>query len=425
MNTRNLSRRSFLLSTAAAATVACASPLTARAAARPRKRIALIGTVVRRHSHAQHFIDRFLLGYTWDGGWHRPEVELVSLYIDQFPEGDLARATARRHGVPLFPSIAEALTLGGSRLDVDGVVIIGEHGKYPRNEKGQTLYPRHDFFKQVVKVFERSGRSVPVFNDKHLSTDWQQCVEMVTDAQRLRFPFLAGSSLPVTRRMPPLDMPYGTPLSESVCAGYGGVDSYDFHGYETAQCMSERRKGGEVGLRSVQALRGARLWEEMASRETTQRLLVAALTRSHNLPVVEGYPTDPVAFEWARKVFPEALAFFVEHRDGFRTTLFLLPIQDFNYAGLNRRTGEIISCQMYLPMPMHGSTTADFFNPLIHHIERMIVENRAPYPVERTLLTSGMTLAGVESLHRGGQRVDTPEMEVRYSAPKASLFWQL
>lgn len=422
MNSPIVSRRSFLTTTAAATSLLWTG--AGAAAEGPRKRIALLGTEVRRHSHAQHFIDRFLLGYTWEGGWHRPAVDLVSLYIDQFPEGDLARATARRHGVPIFPRIADALTLGGSSLAVDGVVIIGEHGRYPKNEKGQTLYPRYQFFKEVMKVFESSGRSVPVFNDKHLSTDWSKCVEMVADSRRLKFPFLAGSSLPVTRRMPAIDLPYGTPLSESVCAGYGGVDSYDFHGYETAQCMSERRKGGEVGLRHVQALRGAPMWEEVARRDTTQRLLVAALTRSHNLPVEEGYPTDPVTFEWARKVFPNALGVFVEHRDGFRTTLFVLPIQDFNYAGLNLRTGEIISCQMYLPMPMHGSTTADFFNPLIHHIERMIIENRAPYPVERTLLTSGMTMAGVESLYRGGQRVDTPEMEVRYSAPKASLFWQ-
>jgi hypothetical protein len=423
MNSLNLSRRSFLVAAAATGALLGAGA-GAALPARPRKRIALLGTEVRRHSHAQHFIDRFLLGYTWNGGWRRPDVDLVSLYIDQYPEGDLARSTAKRHGVPIFPTIAEALTLGGSSLAVDGVVIIAEHGKYPKNEKGQTLYPRYDHFKQVVKVFEASGRSVPVFNDKHLSTDWSKCVEMVEDSRRLRFPFLAGSSLPVTRRLPAIDMPPGTPLSESVCAGYGGVDSYDFHGYETAQCMSERRKGGEVGLRHVQALRGAPMWTELDKREITQRLLVSALTRSHNLPVVDGYPTHAVTIEWARRVFPEALAFFIEHRDGFRTTLFMLPIQDFNYAGLNRKTGEIISCQMYLPMPMHGSTTADFFNPLIHHIERMVIENRAPYPVERTLLTSGMTMAGVESLYRGGQRVDTPEMEVRYAAPKESLFWR-
>ncbi len=416
----NISRRSFLVSSLAASAL-IGVPL--RAAEPRRKRIALIGTVVFKHSHTQHFMDRFLLGYTWDGGWRRPDVDLVSLYIDQFPESDLARATAKRHGVPIYSTVEEALTLGSSKLAVDGVVIIGEHGDYPRNEKGQTLYPRYKFFKQVVNLFESSGRSVPIFNDKHLSTDWAQCVEMVNDSKRLQFPFLAGSSLPVTRRMPAIDMPYGFPLAESVCVGYGGMDSYDFHGLETAQCMSERRKEGEVGIRSVQALRGEKMWDHVSGREITRKLLVAALTRSHNLPEENGFPTAAVTFDWARSTFPNGWAYFIEHRDGFRTTLFMLEIRDFNYAGLNSETGEIVSCQMYLPMPGHGSTTADFFNPLIRHIERMVVENAAPYPVERTLLTSGMTLAGVESFHRGEEIVETHQMAVRYTAPKDSLFW--
>ena len=416
----SLTRRSFLLS---ASTMAAMTALPVRAAERARKKIALIGTEVRRLSHAQHFVDRFLLGYAWNGGWRRPEVDLVSLYIDQFPQGDLARATAQRHGVPIHRSIAEALTLGTAKLAVDGVVIIGEHGDYPRNERGQKLYPRYKFFKEVMAVFESSGRSVPVFNDKHLSTEWRECVEMVADSKRLRFPFQAGSSLPVTRRLPAIDLPHGTPLAESVCACYGGIDSYDFHGLEVAQCMSERRKGGEVGIQRVVALRGAEMWEHAAKRDATKRLLVAALTRSHNLPVKDGYPTAAVTFDWARQVFPEGWAYFIEHRDGFRTTLFMLAIRDMNYAGLNSQTGEIISCQMYLPMPGHGSTTADFFNPQIHHIEQMILTNRAPYPVERTLLTSGMLMAGVESFHRR-QPVDTPEMAVRYTGPKESLFWR-
>jgi hypothetical protein len=418
-----LNRRSFLLATAATAAVTLTPALSLRAAERRRKKIALIGTEVRRHSHAQHFIDRFLLGYSWQGEWHRSQVDLVSLYIDQFPEGDLVRNTAQRFAVPIYPTIAEALTLGTSKLAVDGVVIIGEHGKYPKNEKKQTLYPRYKFFKEVIRAFEASGRSVPVFNDKHLSTDWKECVEMVADSKRLGFPFHAGSSLPVTRRMPAIDLPHGMPLAESVCAGYGGMDSYDFHGLETAQCMSERRRGGEAGIRQVLALRGEKMWELVAGRENTKRLLVAALSRSHNLPVTDGYPTDRISFDWARRVFPEGWAYFIEHRDGLRTTLFMLGIQDFNYAGLNSKTDEIISCQMYLPMPMHGSTTADFFNPLIHHTERMIIENRAPYPVERTLLTSGMTMAGVESFFRGGP-VETPEMAVRYTVPKESYFWK-
>jgi hypothetical protein len=247
---------------------------------------------------------------------------------------------------------------------------------------------------------------------------------MVADARRLGFPFLAGSSLPVTWRQPAIDVPKGTPLTESVCAGYGPVDSYDFHGLETAQCMSERRKGGESGIASVHALKGPKVWELTAARPATQRLLVSALSRSHTLPVDNGFPSAPVTFNWARSVFPDPIAYFIDHHDGFRTTLFLLPIQDFNYAGLRGDTAEIIACQMHLPMPGSGATTADFFNPLVRHIESMIVENRAPYPVERTLLTSGMTLAAVESLHRGQVPVPTPEMNVRYEATEHSTFWR-
>lgn len=419
MNT-DLTRRQFL----AAGSVGMAlSALPAWVHPPRRPKVALIGTEVRLHSHAQHFIDRFLLGYGWAGGWHQPDVDLVSLYIDQFPENDLGRATAARHRVPIYPTIHDAICLGGSKLAVDGVVIIGEHGNYPKNERGQILYPRHRFFKEVVRVFEDSGRSVPVFNDKHLSTEWKECVEMVNDSRRLKFPFMAGSSLPVTRRMPAIDIPYGTRLSESICAGYGGMDSYDFHGLETAQCMSERRHGGEVGIRRVLALKGPEMWNHAARSPSTCRLLESALTRSHNLPVKDGFMTSAVTFDWARSVFPEGWAYFIEHRDGFRTTLFMLDIRDFNYAGLNGRTGEIHSCQMYLPMPTHGSSTADFFNPLVHHIERMLVEHQTPYPVERTLLTSGMTMAGVESLHRGGV-VETPEMIVPYEAPHGSTYWR-
>jgi hypothetical protein len=414
------SRRSFIGAAALAAMgrVAFAGP------AEPRKKIAFIATVAYRRSHGQHFLDRMTLGYGWGGAWQKPRVDMASIYVDQFPANDLARSRAQRHRIPIYPTIAEALTLGTGKLAVDGVVIIGEHGEYPQNEKGQFLYPRFELFKEVTKVFEASGRSVPVFNDKHLSTEWKKCVEMVADAKRLGFPFLAGSSLPITWRLPATEMPWGTPLVESVCAGYGPVDRYDFHGLETAQCMSERRRGGEVGIRSVRALRGEEMWEHAAGRETTKKLLVAALSRSHTLPAKDGYPTDAVSFDWARRSFPEAYGYFVEHRDGFRTTFFSLPIRDFNYAGLDGESGKITSCQMYLPMPGAGATTADFFNPLVRYIEQMVLENRAPYPIERTLLTSGMVIAAVDSLHRDGAEIETPEMEVRYTAPKESLFWK-
>ena len=391
-----------------------------------RKRIAFLGTTVFQHSHSQHFLDRHAMGYTWGGRWQMPRFDVASVYIEQTPEADLAKSRIEKYGLKAFPSIAEALTLGGSKLAVDGVVIIAEHGKYPVNEKGQTRYPRYDWFKQVVKVFEDSGQSVPVFNDKHLSTQWDECVEMVEDSKRLGFGFLAGSSLPVTWRLPSIDLPFGTPMSESACVCYGGVDSYDFHGLETAQCMSERRAGGEVGISSVHALKGENLWNELAKpeREVSRKLVVAALTRSHNLPVDTGYPTAPITFEWARKNLDGTIGYLIEHLDGFRTTMLLTNIRDFNYAGMRKDTGEIISCQMYLPMPGSSATTADFFNPLARHVETLVLEGKSPYPVERTLLTSGMVIGGVESLFQGEKRIATPEMKVAYQASPNSHHWQ-
>jgi hypothetical protein len=138
--------------------------------------------------------------------------------------------------------------------------------------------------------------------------------------------------------------------------------------------------------------------------------------------VETGYPTGAVTFEWARGAFPEMLAYFIEHVGGFRTTLFLAPIGDFNYAGLLGDDGGVVSCQMYLPMPGQGATTADFFNPLVRHIEDLVVGRRANYPVERTLLTSGMVIAAVESIHRGHVPVDTPEMAISYEAPRESQY---
>lgn len=416
-----VSRRQFLSSLAVAGTF----PTLLRADDKQqRKKIAFLGTTVFTHSHSQHFLDRFAMGYAMGGQWQTPACDLVSVYIDQFGENDIGRQRIEKYQLKQFSSIAQALTLGGSKLAVDGVLIIGEHGNYPVNEKGQTLYPRYQWFKEIVRVFEESGRSVPVFNDKHLSTDWKQCVEMVEDSRRLKFPLYAGSSLPVTWRLPSIDMPYDVPLKESVCVAYGGVDSYDFHALETAQCMSERRRGGEVGIQWVQALRDEALWKELEQRETTQRLFLSALSRSHYLPVETGFPTERLSFDWARRSLPNIIGYFIEHRDGFRTAIFMTGIRDFNYAGLRSDTGEIIGCQMMLPMPGSSANTADFFNPLSYHVEQMILKGSTIYPVERTLLTSGMVIAGVDSLHQGQVRVPTPDMEVVYHGPKESTYWR-
>lgn len=414
-----ISRRQFCGTVAGS--VLLAHQASGRSNRKPK--IAFLGTDVYQHSHAQHFLDRFAMGWAMHGKWLEPRVDIASVYIDQFNERDVGKQRIKKFGLSQAESIADALTLGTGKLAVDGVIIIGEHGNYPRNEKGQKLYPRYKWFKEVVKVFEDSGRTAPVFNDKHLSTSWSECREMVEDAKRLDFPFYAGSSLPVTWRLPSYDLPHNTPMKESVCVAYGGVDSYDFHALETAQCMSERRQGGEVGIQSVHALTDERLWNELEKREDTLKLFLSALCRSHSLPVETGYPVKPVSLEWARQNLSKITGYFVEHLDGFRTAIFLTGIRDFNYAGLTT-SGEVVGCQMMLPMPGRNATTADFFNPLSQHVEDMIVSGATIYPVERTLLTSGMVIGGVESLHADQTIFTTDDMQVAYQAPQSSMYWR-
>ena len=422
-----LSRRSFTKGVAAAALLSAAAGCrTSLIGSGRKKRVAIIGTIVRKFSHAQHFVDRLLEGYGWEGRHHHPDMELASLYIDQFPEGDLARERSKRRGVPLYPSVEEALTLGKSKLAVDAVLIIGEHGNYPKNEKGQTLYPRYKWFKQTVGVFEASRRAVPVFNDKHLSTTWPECQEMVADSRRLGFAFMAGSSLPVTWRIPSIDFPLNAPLRESLCVCYGGVDSYDFHGLETAQCMDERRAGGESGVKAIQAIRGEKLWTVLQERELTRKLMFSALARSHTVRGRPGYTYAIPDMDWLREASTNPVGYFIEHTDGLVTTMLLLNnlVTDFTYAGALRDSDEIVSCQMHLPMPPRYTTLPNFFNPLMHRVEEMILTRRVPYPVERTLLTSGMTLFAVESLHQDSKRLETPELAVAYAAPRQSTFWR-
>src|SRR5262245_49341156 len=268
-----LTRRNFLTAVGSAGLAALIRPAFG-ATPVPRK-IAIITTVWTYQSHAQHMGDRFLVGYPRHGRWQAPPLRVASLYVDRKPAGDLSEQRAAEHGFTIYPTIAEALRCGGEKLAVDGIVIIGEHGDYPRNHKGQILYPRYEFFQQAVRVFEEDRRVAPIFNDKHLSYSWQKAQQMVADAKRLKFPFLAGSSLPVTWRLPPVEVPYGAKLREALMVGVGSSDPMDYHALEAMQCMVERRRGGETGVKAVQLLEGDEVWKAGEDGRWSKRLLEA------------------------------------------------------------------------------------------------------------------------------------------------------
>jgi hypothetical protein len=391
-----------------------------------RPQLAAVITEHRKYSHAQHIVDRFLYGYGWHGAHHHPEMDLVALYVDQHPKGDLSGERARDFpSMKVYPTIAEALTRGGSKLAVDGVVVVGEHGHYPKNEKGQTEYPRWRFFQEVVKVYKDSGRSVPMFNDKHLSWNWDWAKAMYDTSRQMGFAYQAGSSLPVTWRIPSVEMPLGSRIREALSIAYGGVDSYDFHALETIQCMVERRHGAETGVKWLQAYRGDKFWDALKEGVWSRRLMNAALCRSHTLtPARAGFndifPTD----DDMRRIVKNPVAYHYEHLDGLKCTMLLMNglVRDFNFAAEMEGSNKIFSTQMYLPMPDGRTTLASFFSPLVNNMEKMFLTGKAVYPIERTLLTTGLTAAGVESLYRNQTRFETPHLAVKYQPTTESTF---
>lgn len=419
---RNISRRELF------AGAALAPLLTAAEVPPKRPKIAAITTIYFKHSHAQHIVDRFLEGYGWNGTHHHPEMDLVSLYVDQIGNGDFSRDRAHRFpSMKMYTTIAEALTLGSSKLAVDGIVVVGEHGKYPRTEKGQVQYPRYQFFKEIFKVVSDSKHPVPVFNDKHLSYRWDWAREIYDTARQLRMPLMAGSSLPVTWRTPSIEMPLDSRIREALCVCYGGVDSYDFHGLETIQCMVERRRGGESGVKTMHAYRGDAFWGAYKEGVWSKELMQSALCRSHTLtPAREGFNDILPTTEDMQRLVKDPVAYCYEHSDGLRATMLLMSglVKDFNFAA-RMDNNQILSTQMYLPMPDGRTTLANFFSPLVNGMEQMFLTGKPTYPVERTLLTTGLTAAGVDSLHGGNVRLETPHLaNLQYRPTSGSTYWR-
>ena len=421
-----LTRRSFL-GAACAGLIgpSLASPAAPRAA---RKRMAIVATHWTLQSHAQHMGDRFLVGYPLGDLWHPPGLDVVSLYIDQKPEGDLTAERAEKFGFAIYPTVAEALRCGGDRLAVDAVLVIGEHGRYPRNELGQVLYPRYEFFKQVVEVFKKDGRAVPVYNDKHLSWNWEWAKEMVETAHAMGFPFMAGSSLPVTWRMPAVDMRLGAEVQEMLCVAMGGLDSYDFHALEVIQCMAERRRGGETGVAWLEALRGDSVWHAMQTSSWdaggwAPELFEACLCRSQTLGQArkgygDRYPTEAEI----RTLVQDPVAYRFQYIDGTRATMLLMNglVGDFTFAARLKGNPDRLSTLFYLPPNPNVTYSA----VLMSKVEHMFLTGQPPYPVERTLLTTGLVAAAMRSLASQDKKIKTPHLAVRYTPRAESTFVQ-
>ncbi len=356
-------------------------------------------------AHADVIVTKLLKGYDLYGERTTPRIRVASLYMDQTPENDIGHALAQEHGVPVFESIPEAIGVGKPGVNVDGVILIGEHGEYGFNELGQEIYPRRRFFEAAFGTMHGAGKFVPVFNDKHLAYDFADADWIVKTAKRFGIPMVAGSTLPLAWRDPALQWPLGVEgVSEAMLVAYGPIERYGYHALEAMQCMVERRAGGETGVKSIQLLEGDAVWEAGREGRWSQDLFDAALA---TVPGTDGVD--------AERETPHPIAFLVEYNDGLRGTVILLNEVIVRFGFAARRGNEIDACLFYLQdEEPHGH-----FTFLIRQIESMIMTGKSSSPIERILLTTGMTDYAMRSRHLGHVKLDTPMLDVTYTAPES------
>jgi len=404
-------RRRFLQTAVAGAGLAALPWRWTRAADAAPIKVAAVMTTFTYRSHAHVILENFVQPYLFNGQVTQPGMQVVSMFADQVSPDDMLAGVSKQFKIPVYKTIGEALTLGGDKLAVDAVLSIGEHGDYPVNAKGQMEYPRKRFFDEIVKVFKASGRTAPVFSDKHLSYRWDWAKEMYDTAQSMGFALMAGSSVPLAQRRPPLELPAACEIEEAVSIHGGGVESYDFHALEVLQSQVEGRRGGEKGVAKVQFLEAPALFaaakEGRWSTELAAAAMAAELGADHEITryVASGGTTPtsgPVPMH----------GILVEYRDGLRAAALVAGSSAMRWNFACRLKGEDKPrATAYYVGPWQNR---NLFKALSHAIQAHFRDKRAPYPVERTLLTTGVLDAAMDSRVAGGKLLDTPQLDVAY-----------
>jgi hypothetical protein len=394
------SRRRFLGSLAAAGV----NSLASGGGQARRLRVAAVYTVFRQRSHAFNILENFLAPYLFNGQRTDPGMDVVSFYADQTaPNGDLTRTVAQQHRIGVYRTIAEALCAGGRQLAVDAVLSIGEHGNYPTNALGQVEYPRKRFFDECVAVMRRAGRYVPLFNDKHLSYRWDWARDMYDTSRQLGIPLMAGSSVPLAERRPALDLPADARITEAVSIHGGGVESYDFHALEVLQSFVEARRGGETGIASVEFLPRDALLRAAADGRWSVALAEAAMAVELGLrvPLREMPPVQNGQMH----------GILLTYRDGLRATILKIGASSTRWNFACRLHGEDRPRATRFYVGPWGNR--NLFAALSHAIQHHFCTGRSPYPVERTLLVTGICEAAMRS-RQARRRIETLELAIRY-----------
>ncbi len=373
------------------------------ASAQEKIPVAGVTTLYRQNTHADVLIGRILETDTLDGKGKQSSLKLVSLYVDQFNDDDMSRSLSRKFCFAMYDQPGKTLTLETGRLAVQGVILVAEHGEYPSSPTGQTIYPKKRLFNEIFNTFKQTKQVVPVFSDKHLADNWKDAISIYETARKMNVPLMAGSSVPSAWRYPPLDVRNGAELQEIVAIGYGPLDAYGFHALEMMQSLAERRKAGESGVSRVRCLTGKEVWTGNHFDRDILRAVLKTLKEKKS-------PAE----KRLEDIVKEPVLFAIEYRDGLKASVLMLNggVQEFaagwKYKGQAKPEATLFWLQPRRPF--------HHFAYLLKGIEKFMQTGKSPWPVERTLLTTGLLDAALISKTKQGHWIETPYLNIHYTS---------
>ena len=371
-------------------------------------------------SHADWIVNKLLDGYWWKGAYTPSQVEVVSVYINQLDTSLLGQKVCKAKNIPIFKTVGEAVTLGGKELAVDGVVIVCEHGNYPTDLKGHWLLPRWWIYQQVIRVFEQSQRSVPIFNDKHLSYNWDDAKWMFDKSRELNFPLTGGSSIPIYYRKPEIDLAPDTPLKNGLVIGDMADEGAAFHCIDVLQSFMDRRKGGETGVKSVQSIRGPEAWKWVEANPWANNLL-EAVRKNFDLPAghfQQGGQTNQQGRQTNLCI--------VEYNDGTKAASISGSGVGWTFTGdIEGQKHPTIISMLGWPGPISQYHAA---NAHEHWLIEMMLTRKEPFNAERLLVSTGIVNYYMDSNWQDGRYsavgrvVETPYIDMKYHSTHGPLF---
>jgi hypothetical protein len=361
-------------------------------------------------SPAQQLLDRFLIGYPHDGVLRKPEGTQVSAYLAISVEANFGERP-KDFDLEIAPTVEEAVA------DADAIVIVSRRPGAQANEA----------FLRIA--LERAPKGAACFVHGALANSLTSARNFAATTTARRIALLAGTPLSVTWRLPPVELPAGTLLTDALFVVQVNPQAIqatppsppatlagaELHALDGLLPVIERRHGGESGIRSVRFLEGKELWRAGQKGLWSWPLLAAALSRSHTLQgdsVLDGRTQDVVGLGLVPKLARNPRGWLLEHRDGLRSTILVLDgvVADFNFA-VRAQDGQIISAQLFrAPSPAE-----QHFGQLAAVMEDFFRTGKSPWPIERNLLIAGLldTFAKPSSL--SGRRVETSELAIAYS----------